>query len=245
MKKFLCCVGLVCLALLACSSSDGDAWMDMSVFEPWKAGEQVSQAQVDQYGVDRCFVAYEISDAIFARMWKKSYKEDCTVPRSDLRYVTALHYTLDGKIQLGEMVCNKAIAQDLIEIFRELYKARYPIERMVLIDNYDAQDGPSMLANNSSGFNFRFIAGTTKLSNHSKGLAVDINPLYNPYVKERPDGTLLVDPEAARPYVDRTRTFDYKIDRDDLCCRLFIQHGFTWGGDWTSLKDYQHFEKAE
>ena len=144
---------------------------------------------------------------------------------------------------LGELVCNKAVAADFIDIFRTLYDARYPIERMVLIDNYNAQDDPSMEANNSSCFNFRFIAGTTTLSNHSMGMAIDINPLYNPYVKQRTNGTLYVSPESGRPYADRNRQFDYKIDHNDLCYKLFKQHGFTWGGDWTSLKDYQHFEK--
>ena len=114
---------------------------------------------------------------------------------------------------------------------------------MVLIDNYNAQDDPSMEANNSSCFNFRFIAGTTTLSNHSMGMAIDINPLYNPYVKQRTNGTLYVSPGSGRPYADRNRQCDYKIDHNDLCYKLFKQHGFTWGGDWTSLKDYQHFEK--
>lgn len=113
---------------------------------------------------------------------------------------------------------------------------------MVLIDEYDAQDGPSMRANNSSAFNFRFVAGTGVLSSHSRGMAVDINPLYNPYVKTN-GGRTVVDPAEAAPYADRTRDFPYKIAEDDPCCREFLRHGFTWGGHWKSLKDYQHFEK--
>ena len=104
-------------------------------------------------------------------------------PRSELRYLRGLHRNLAGETLLGELVCNEAISGDLLEIFRALYDAAYPIERMVLIDEYDAQDGPSIRANNSSAFNFRFIAGTGVLSNHSRGMAVDINPLYTPYVK--------------------------------------------------------------
>lgn len=246
-KRALCFMTLLCLAFASCHSRGENviASPDRSALEQWKAGEQVTLAEVEAYGLDRCFVAEEISDSIFARMWKKSYKENCTIPRSDLRYVKALHYTIDGHIQLGEMVCNKDIAADLVDIFRQLYEARYPIERMVLVDNYDAQDEPSMEANNSSCFNFRFITGTTKLSNHSQGRAVDINTLYNPYVKVRANGTVYVEPTTATPYVDRKRTFSYKIDHNDLCFKLFKAHGFTWGGDWTSVKDYQHFEKAE
>ena len=77
------------------------------------------------------------------------------------------------------------------------------------------------------------------------GKAVDINPLYNPYVKRRQDGTYKVSPEKGRKYADRTKTFKYKIDRNDLAYRLFKQHGFRWGGDYRSLKDYQHFEKED
>ena len=144
---------------------------------------------------------------------------------------------------LGEMVCNKAIASDLLVIFQKLYDASYPIERMVLIDSYNADDISSMEANNSSSFNFRFVSGTNKLSKHSEGMAVDINPLYNPYVTKRADGTVVVSPESATPHVNRKKSFQYKICRNDLCVKLFKQHGFSWGGDWKSLKDYQHFEK--
>lgn len=210
----------------------------------WRAGERVSEQEVAAYGIDRCFACCEIDDATFGRMRGKSYKAECTLPRSELRYLKVLHRNLAGDILLGEIICNEAISGDLLEIFRTLYDAAYPIERMVLIDEYNAQDGPSMRANNSSAFNFRFIAGTAKLSNHSRGMAVDINPLYNPCVRVR-NGRRLVDPAQGAPYADRTRDFPYKIDEDDLCCREFIRHGFTWGGHWKSLKDYQHFEKRQ
>lgn len=207
------------------------------------AGGIVSAEEVARIGAEPFFSAVPIGEDIKARMRGKSYKANCTVPFDELCYLSVLHYDLNGEIRRGEMVCNRLIADDLLEIFRVLFDARYPIERMVLIDDYDADDERSMLANNSSAFNFRFIAGTNKLSSHSRGLAVDINPLYNPYVKRRKDGTLFVSPEAARPYADRSREFPCKIDADDLCCREFLRHGFVWGGDWHSLKDYQHFEK--
>ena len=100
-----------------------------------------------------------------------------------------------------------------------------------------------MRANNTSCFCFRVIKGSSKLSAHAQGLAVDLNPLYNPCVKTRRDGTLFIQPSTAAPYVDRSRRFAHKIDRQDLAYRLFIQHGFSWGGAWRSSKDYQHFEK--
>lgn len=218
---------------------------DTAALRQWKAGQTVEAGAVARYGIDRCFTAQKISDKVFARMWTKSYKSNCTVPRSQLRYLKVLHYTLDGQIRMGEMVCDKGIARDLLQIFRALYDARYPIERMTLVDDYDADDEASMAANNTTCFNFRFVTGTKKLSNHSKGRAIDINPLYNPYVKKKTDGTTHVEPAAGRQYTDRDKAFDYKIDRDDLCYKLFVKHGFEWGGSWKSVKDYQHFEKSE
>lgn len=237
--KLLLLTALLCAAVFSPLAARNN---ELALLEQWRAGERVSLRSVETYGLERCFSVCGIDDRTFARMSGLSYGEGCTIPRSELRYLKVLHVNAAGDILLGEMVCNKAIADDLVEIFRTLFDARYPIERMVLVDEYGANDERSMTANNSSAFNFRFISGTTRLSNHSLGLAVDINPLYNPYVRER-DGRVSVEPEAARPYVDRTADFPYKIERDDLCCREFLRHGFEWGGDWTSLKDYQHFEK--
>ena len=189
------------------------------------------------------FTINTISDAVFLRMQGKSYKNGCTIPRSELRYLQLSHYDGKGNLCTGELVCNKMIANDLKEIFQELYRNRYPIERMRLIDDYDADDERSMQDNNTSCFNYRAIAGSKKLSKHSRGLAIDINPLYNPCVRRRADGTLSVEPSTASRYANRHRHFPHKIDKDDLCYRLFTKHGFKWGGSWRSLKDYQHFER--
>lgn len=214
-----------------------------AILEIWKAGSEISDKTIKTYGTDRCFSSHTINDTLFKRIHGKSFKADCTVPRADLRYLHLLHRTTDGKILLGEMICHKDIAADLLDIFRRLYEAHYPIERIRLIDDYAADDIQSMDNNNTTCFNFRNISGSKKLSNHSLGKAVDLNPLYNPYVKRRTDGTLKVSPESGRKYADRTKNFEYKIDRNDLAYRLFKQHGFRWGGDYRSLKDYQHFEK--
>ena len=176
------------------------------ILSQWKAGEKVSEKEVAIFGKEKCFVSEEISDSIFCIMKGKSYKKNCNISRCDLRYIKVLHKNLQGETILGEMVCNKAIASDLLDIFRELYDAGYPIERMVLIDNYNA-------------------------------------PLYNPYVKRKADGTVWISPECASSYVNRKKKFNYKISGKDLCVKLFKRHGFSWGGDWKSLKDYQHFEK--
>ena len=210
--------------------------------EDWRAGGVITAEEIAKCGIDNLFVAEPISDAVFARMQGKSYKENCAIPRSELRYIKALHITLDGVIKRGEMVVNRAISDDIVKILRALFDAGYPIERMVLVDEYNADDEASMAANNSSAFNYRTTPGGTRLSAHSRGMAVDINPLYNPYVKVLSDRTIVA-PKAATEFVERSGAFPYKIDRDDVCCRLFLEHGFEWGGDYKSIKDYQHFEK--
>ena len=194
-------------------------------------------------GHAQTFTIDTISDGVFQRMQGKSYGKGCTVERSELRYLRLSHYDKDGKERVGELVCHKAIAKDLVEIFQELYKQKYPIERMRLIDDYDGDDERSMAANNTSCFNFRRIAGSGKLSKHARGMAIDINPLYNPCVKRRKDGTTVVQPATGTKYADRGKAWPYKIERGDLCYRLFVAHGFRWGGAWASQKDYQHFER--
>ena len=188
------------------------------------------------------FYAEEISDEIFARMQGRSFPEGCTTKREDLRYLHLLYKDIEGNTCEGEMVCNKEIADTLIDIFRQLYEASYPIEKIRLIDDYDGDDDASMADNNTSCFNYRIVSDTDHLSNHAYGLAVDLNPLYNPYIRQK-DGKQIVEPPGGEPYADRSLDFDYKIDKDDLAYKLFTKAGFKWGGEWKSVKDYQHFEK--
>lgn len=189
------------------------------------------------------FTSQPIPDSVWTRMQGKSYHPNPYIHRSDLRYLRVLHYDYDGKIHQGEIVCNKNIASDLLDIFGKLYDAKYPIGKIRLIDDYGANDEKSMQDNNTSCFNYRKVAGSKKLSAHSRGMAVDINTFYNPYYKKYRSGKIKLQPSTAGAYVNRSRTFRYKITKGDLCYRLFIQHGFKWGGLWRSVKDYQHFEK--
>ena len=182
-----------------------------------------------------------IADTSFACMKGKTYKDNCTVPLSELRHVKVLYKNKEQQTLKGEIICNKHIADDVAEIFYELYKANYPIEKIRLMDDYNADDETAMRDNNTSSFNFRFISHSTKVSKHGLGLSVDLNTLYNPFVLTV-DGKLHVEPATALKYVDRSKNFDYKIDENDLAYKLFIQHGFEWGGHWKTRKDYQHFE---
>ena len=189
------------------------------------------------------FTAQNIPDSIWTRMQGRSYPQKCGIARSELRYLELSHYDFDGEEHIGQMVCNRQIADDLLYIFRKLYEAEYPIARMRLIDDYDASDQRSMADNNTSCFCYRRIAGSETLSQHSRGMAVDVNPLYNPCLYVR-SGRVL--PPEGKPYAhNRSKRKDITgmIDASDLCYRLFISRGFRWGGSWRSLKDYQHFEK--
>ncbi len=174
---------------------------------------------------------------------------DFGISYEDLSYVHILHYDFDGNPAEGELICNKAIAEDLVEIFYELYRNEYQLEKVLLIDEYDGDDTASMEDNNTSCFNYRVVPNSTSLSKHALGLAIDINPLYNPYITYKKDagGNIIgenVSPESALDYADRDKAFPYKIDENDLCYKLFTEHGFTWGGNWNSCKDYQHFQKV-
>ncbi|MBQ6886355.1 MAG: M15 family metallopeptidase [Lachnospiraceae bacterium] len=186
-----------------------------------------------------------LSDELINKITGISYVENENISLDDLRYVHILHYNFDSEAVEGELICNEAIAQDLLEIFYELYLAEYKIEKVRLIDEYDGNDTASMEDNNTSCFNYRVVDGTTKLSKHAYGLAIDINPFYNPYVVFQSDGSTYISPKGSEAYTDRSSDFPYKIDENDLCYKLFKEHGFTWGGDWNSCKDYQHFQKAK
>ena len=223
-------------------AESGKKYMDLL----WQAGEVAPAESVELIGgADSCFVVVEIPDGVWSKMQGKSYQENPYIGREDLRLVRALHHDGHGEVRMGEMVCNKQIARMVAQILRQLYVAGYGIERMVLPDVYDADDERQMEANNTSCFCYRKVAGSKKLSKHAMGLAVDVNPLYNPHCKVGKTGQLIVHPSAGRQWSDRTREFQYKIDRNDLCYKLFTQYGFSWGGAWRNSKDYQHFELDE
>lgn len=189
------------------------------------------------------FTSQTIPDSVWTTMQGRTWHDNPYINRSDLRYLRISHYDLEGRIHVGELICNKLIAQKLLAIFRELYRAHYPIQQIRLPDNYGADDERQMRANNTSCFCYRNVSGSKNLSKHARGLAIDINPLYNPYIRySKKDGSQIVEPATGKPYIDRKADFPYKITTNDLCYKLFIKHGFSWGGAWRTMKDYQHFE---
>lgn len=206
-----------------------------------KAGSIVTADELKKIGnTDALFYSEEISDSVFARMDGVSFGKGCVVSRENLRYVRVLHVGFDEKTHIGELVCNQALADCFVSVFKELYEESYPIEKMLLIDEYDGDDEKSMEDNNTSCFNFRRVPGSDHLSQHAYGRAIDINPLYNPYITA--EGYM---PVNAGAYTDRSENTPHKIDTDDLCYQVFVKRGFFWGGNWNSVKDYQHFQMKD
>ncbi len=216
--------------------------LELADIQAMAAGEILDVSALSREFLDSLFYSQEISEELRQRIWGSSYQENNHISLSELRYLRVLHAGFDGETHIGELIVNQSIAEDILEIMSELYRQNYPIEKMLLIDEYGADDESSMSDNNTSAFNYREIAGSSKLSRHALGLAVDINPRYNPYVKQKA-GEVLVSPANGGAYADRSQEFPYKITEGDLCLQLFSEYGFQWGGYWNSVKDYQHFEK--
>lgn len=190
------------------------------------------------------FYYEELSTEMITRITGKSFptqfsSEFETVDYSDLRYVRVKYYDFNGNLhEDGEFIVNKLVSLDVVKIFYELYLNKYPINSIKLVDDYGGNDELSMEDNNSSGFNYRVVENINRLSWHAFGLAIDINPLYNPYVLSEK-----IYPSTALDYVDRDKDFEGKIDYDDLAYKVFTKYGWKWGGDFNYTKDYQHFYK--
>ena len=168
-----------------------------------------------------------------------SWKQNDTVKIDDLCYVKVTYWGYDEKPHIGELIVNKDIGKEVIEIFKELYAAKFPIMKMKLIDEYDAIDSKSMADNNTSAFCYREVDGKPgKLSKHSYGIAIDINPVQNPYVYNGK-----VSPISGSDYLDRSKISEGMIVANDVCYKAFTSRGWTWGGNWKYEKDYQHFQK--
>jgi len=168
-----------------------------------------------------------------------SYRAGCPVGPADLRLVQVTHLGVDGRPHQGELVVHRAHAAGMVSVFRRLYDARFPVQRLQTVEQYGSDDDRSMAANNTSAFNCRAVAGGTGWSEHAYGAALDINPVQNPYVRGS-----TVEPEAGRAYLDRSRIRPGMAVAGDVVVRAFAAVGWEWGGDFRTLKDYQHFSAS-
>ncbi|BBH51879.1 M15 family metallopeptidase [Fluviispira sanaruensis] len=180
-----------------------------------------------------------IPEEIQKKMQRYTWKPDCPVSLGDLKYLSLPFYGFDNNIHMGHLIVHKDIATEVKIIFEELFESKFPIEKMHIIDDFKGDDDLSMTENNTSAFNCRSVTGKPGIfSVHSYGRAIDINPKINPYIKGK-----LVLPENGKQYTDRSLTSLGMIKLNDFTYNTFIKKGWTWGGSWISLKDYQHFEK--
>ena len=173
------------------------------------------------------------------RMIGKSWHKGCPVAIRDLRLLRLDYWGFRGDIRHGRLIVHEDQARKVKRVFRKLFNRGFRIRRMSLIDRYDGRDRRSMNANNTSAFNCRFVAGTTRWSQHAYGRAVDINPIQNPYV----DGSY-VSPAAGAPFADRTKHRKGMIHGGDRVVRAFADENWKWGGYWSPYQDYMHFSRT-
>ena len=177
-----------------------------------------------------------LTEAMRTRMTGVSWHPDCPVSLGQLRLLRLSYWGFDHAVHQGELIVNVSAAASLTRAFRQLFAARFPIRQMRVVDDFGGDDERSMLADNTSAFNCRLVPGTSVWAQHAYGTAVDINPFENPEVQAGE-----VDPPAAAAWADRSRSSPAMIRHGDAVWLAFDSIGWTWGGDWRSLKDYQHF----
>lgn len=181
----------------------------------------------------------DLPDPIIISMKQsKVWTPECPVALEDLKLLQLKYYDFNNEIKNGQMVVNAKIANLVLSIFQELFDLNFPIERIKPIDAYQGSDELSMADNNSSCFNFRKIAGTDRLSNHSYGLAIDINPVQNPYIRINKESAI-IEPTAGLEFLNR---HNLRPGMLETVVPIFIKHGFIWGGKWDNPIDYHHFE---
>ncbi len=191
-----------------------------------------------------CFPAFEatvepLSAELRDEMTGLSWREGCPVHLDDLRHIQLTHWDFYGNLRRGELIVAAHAADAMVRIFERVYDARWPIERMERVDRYGASDDRSMDANNTSAFNCRTVAGTSRWSQHAYGTAIDINPIQNPWVRGSQ-----VDPPLGVHWVHREGDKPGMLIEGDPVVRAFDAEGWGWGGRWTKSKDYQHFSES-
>ena len=233
MQRWRWVLGAVAVVAAACSSDGGTA-----TDPPLDGDRPASSTTASSSTTAPAPAAFTSTvEAVTAADLPASWRPGCPLPVEELRAIDASHWGFDGAVHQGRIVVAEPLVDDVVAVLRDLFDARYPIERMEPVDAYGGDDLASVAANNTSAFNCRLATGsTTSWSEHAYGRAIDLNPLVNPYVV----GDLVI-PEVSRPYLDRTRTDPGIIREGDAAVTAFGSRGWIWGGHWRTAKDYQHF----
>lgn len=183
------------------------------------------------------FSIAKISDSLASEMiTKKIWTENCPVKIERLRLLTISYYDFEGKIHAdGKIMVLDSIAENVVKIFREIFEKKFPIAQMKLMNDFDGDDDLSMAANNSSAFMCREITGGGRISLHAYGVAIDVNPMQNPYIA---NGEIA--PKKGAEFLDRKKI---RAGMNEEIAEIFIKNGFTiWGGNWKDPIDYMHFQ---
>ncbi len=167
---------------------------------------------------------------------RSTWDPACPVDLGDLRYLTVSFWGFDDRPHTGELLVHADIAGDVVDVFRRLHEARFPIEEMRITRSEELDLHPTGDGNNTGSFVCRPSRGTTSWSEHAYGRSVDINPFHNPYVK----GDVVL-PELASAYTDRSEERPGMILPGDVVTSAFADIGWGWGGTWRSSKDFMHF----
>ena len=175
---------------------------------------------------------------------RSSWTPECPVDAEDLRWVRLAFWGFDGRRHTGELLVNADAAEALVQVFDRLFAARFPLEEMRITRAEELDAEPTGDGNNTGAFTCRPLHGSTTWAQHAHGLAVDVNPFQNPYIK--PPGAIgvagdMLIPELAAAYLDRSRQEPGMIRPDDAVVRAFASVGWQWGGNWQKAKDYMHF----
>jgi len=190
-------------------------------------------------------VISKITPQVKQRMIKgNSYKKGCPVPLKDLRYLRLKYLDFTGETAVGEMIVHKDVSREVVEIFDALYAISYPIHKMKLVSDYKGSDWQSIEADNTSAFNCRNATGSKNWSKHSYGKAIDLNSIENPYISRKGH----ISHKASQKYRKRVHKKSTYADKavllkHDKATKIFKKYGWKWGGDWSGVKDYQHFSK--
>jgi hypothetical protein len=183
---------------------------------------------------------FELSAPVRAHMTGRSHRaEHPRCPSFDaLRLLSLRHHGFDGAVHEGELVVHRDVVEEVARIFERLFACGFPIASLRRVDHFDADDEASMAANNSSAFNFRCIQGSERLSHHALGLAIDLNPVQNPWLR-----AARVEPDAGRDYLDRSAVRLGMIVRPGPVVAAFEAEGWHWGADFAAEPDHHHFSK--
>jgi len=185
----------------------------------------------------------KITPEIKQRMIKdNSWRKGCPVSLENLRYLRLTYKDFRGTDMTGELIVHKDVSTEVTQIFEALYEVDYPIHKMRLVSDYKGNDWQSIEADNTSAFNCRPATGSKKWSKHAYGKAIDINPIENPYISRKG----YISHKESLVYKKREHRKNQYADKavlvkGDKAIQIFKKYGWKWGGDWSGVKDYQHF----